>query len=753
MFIRSGSPHAAGSLLKFELLAGESVPPIVGVGRVVWSRALAAADAAHPAGMGVKFLRLEGEGAQWLTEIRRRAERAQQSSSEGERLMAGSRSGDNKPGEASQEEAGSADSDRASAYDMAKIPSAPRSPALESMLRGVAREPYGDAKPVRPELSSSGPPKGVFSQPPDLKRVTEALSASRQTEGSVVAELSLSDPAVSAEMMAQTFGMATGFEPKKKLPALPKVVERRASREDDTQTVRLTSKPAESKPTEVSRTALNETAEFFRDSDEDGNETVERVLPEVLSLRSGGTAQGASALSAAAQLESAGNKRRPDADRTQTTGADAQSGASPEAGTSTTQVGEDASQAVDLAALASAAAASRQHSNTSQVIKAAAEGPQDKADQVNTAVDRTSSSPTSVADSTLDRLPRSRSRWWLPALVTLALGAAVAWVIFEPGSTDAPAAEREAEPRQEGHAEGAAVAASAVAAEEPAGAEGSRMPDSPSATPPSAAPEVQKTPAYRPELLESEGPSVPVVVNSRPAGATLTVEGKPFGKTPRRLTLPEGVALTVEATKPGYAEARRSLVAARGESLTIALEPIVYRVRLTSNPTGAEFLLGSRVIKAPDTLEVPRVTGPLVIYARLPHHHKLRFVVNPDDFAVDDATASYHLHAELVARDYDKIAEEAGSKRASDTEAPASASSSSSSAAPRGERPDSGKANDTAPSAPAAKEPDAEATPPARSDAEPSSAAAAAPAVPKADGARQADTPSAAAPAEAPETD
>ena len=59
MFVTSSAPFPAGTLLKFELRADGEAAPMAGVARVVWKRDAGDATAERPAGMGVKFIKID----------------------------------------------------------------------------------------------------------------------------------------------------------------------------------------------------------------------------------------------------------------------------------------------------------------------------------------------------------------------------------------------------------------------------------------------------------------------------------------------------------------------------------------------------------------------------------------------------------------------------------------------------------------------------------------------------------------------
>ncbi len=59
IYIKTASPFPPGTLLRFEIRLASDQAVIAGVGRVVWKRDASQANADHPAGMGVKFIKLD----------------------------------------------------------------------------------------------------------------------------------------------------------------------------------------------------------------------------------------------------------------------------------------------------------------------------------------------------------------------------------------------------------------------------------------------------------------------------------------------------------------------------------------------------------------------------------------------------------------------------------------------------------------------------------------------------------------------
>ncbi|MGB7477524.1 MAG: TIGR02266 family protein, partial [Polyangiales bacterium] len=61
VFIKAKKPLAVGTLLKFEFMLQDESTLIHGVGRVVWRREPADAGPQDPAGMGIKFIKMDSD--------------------------------------------------------------------------------------------------------------------------------------------------------------------------------------------------------------------------------------------------------------------------------------------------------------------------------------------------------------------------------------------------------------------------------------------------------------------------------------------------------------------------------------------------------------------------------------------------------------------------------------------------------------------------------------------------------------------
>ncbi|MBV9946734.1 MAG: TIGR02266 family protein, partial [Myxococcales bacterium] len=59
IYIKTANPFPPGTLLKFEIRLASDQAVIAGVGRVVWKRDAGSSTGERPAGMGVKFIKID----------------------------------------------------------------------------------------------------------------------------------------------------------------------------------------------------------------------------------------------------------------------------------------------------------------------------------------------------------------------------------------------------------------------------------------------------------------------------------------------------------------------------------------------------------------------------------------------------------------------------------------------------------------------------------------------------------------------
>lgn len=563
LFLRTENPQPVGTLISFELNLSETTPAVCGVGRVVWTRMAVAADASHPAGMGIKFVRLDAEGAVVFDQAKRLV---------GARLSGGLVGLSPSPAQPEVVAMNSADdadavgatgkTQNGASSSSDAIPAAPKTPALESMLRGVASEPYGETSTAT--QPSSAPPRGVFSQPAEeaLAGAATVVSAPLGDElsDSVVTQIRRPSGSGRPAIADHTVQKALDAEPTARVD-LKEVLKREQG---------LRSEPEATQAAE----ALMRKAVSLKPLDE---QPTARFVP--------GTAPSSAVPQPVDTAQEVAEETKPAAS------VEAEPALPP------------APPAIELPPVA---------------------------------------------------LAKSRSPVWLPATLTFLLGGSLAWVLFGPsrGTEEvSPAAPLAAAPTAEAAVPEAAKPlppeAAADVAEEMALAE----------TPAEEGLELSAQP-YQPALLAvgEDVPRQPLRITTRPAGVEVRIEGVSQGKSPLRVDLPAGIELLLELEMPGYVPVSQRVHIGESSALALSfnLVPITYVLSLRSDPTGATFVVAGQTVEAPAEVKLRRLARPVVVHARLAHHHKFRTVVEPSAFAVEGATATYILDVKLNARSYEK---------------------------------------------------------------------------------------------------
>jgi uncharacterized protein (TIGR02266 family) len=206
MFIKTPSPFPPGTLLKFEIKISDERAVVQGVGRVVWKRETTQTTADLPAGMGVKFIKLDESSRSLI-----------------DRLVA------SKPeGAASAYESDPAARERPSGPGQPPAPSPSLASARKGTIIGLGSPMKGDFSSLVPTNepgffpAQDGPPQ----QPPleertVMKQATELLQeALKDTSGSVVTEAPLfesspppSRPSTPGRPSAPSATPAPGYAP------------------------------------------------------------------------------------------------------------------------------------------------------------------------------------------------------------------------------------------------------------------------------------------------------------------------------------------------------------------------------------------------------------------------------------------------------------------------------------------------------------------------------------------------------------
>jgi hypothetical protein len=176
MFIKSQSPAPAGTLLKLECEA-DAADKIRGVGRVVWLRS--EPNEHGPAGMGVKFVKLEAGSKELISEL---VERLAEAGIEARNMSAPpeTRRGSAVASPASTTDAGQTRSPvpaaRGTAPSASPSPIAPRSPTPSAgrPALATAAQPAGSVAPAPSAVASTAAGLGPASGPAPARETNEA---------------------------------------------------------------------------------------------------------------------------------------------------------------------------------------------------------------------------------------------------------------------------------------------------------------------------------------------------------------------------------------------------------------------------------------------------------------------------------------------------------------------------------------------------------------------------------------------------
>lgn len=224
IFIKTSSPFAPGTLLKFEIRIAEDRTVLQGVGRVVWKRDSADAAASRPAGMGVKFIKIDEASKQVIEDLVSRHEGS------GAAYEAGLSQG-GAAAAAGASDGGAADDGTASpvrkatmiglgGFDAAAVIAAAQAQAEASAQAGEGGEPaepaQSSASPFFPETDSEGemPPPGERTV---MRQAAELLQEALLGAGGSMDELG----AIGAKPLVDETGQGEGIElPKSGSPSI-----------------------------------------------------------------------------------------------------------------------------------------------------------------------------------------------------------------------------------------------------------------------------------------------------------------------------------------------------------------------------------------------------------------------------------------------------------------------------------------------------------------------------------------------------
>jgi len=149
---------------------------------------------------------------------------------------------------------------------------------------------------------------------------------------------------------------------------------------------------------------------------------------------------------------------------------------------------------------------------------------------------------------------------------------------------------------------------------------------------PSAAP--AQPPAAKEEPTQPAA-AAPVVLalSSEPAGAEVLVDGKAQGVTPTSLSLTPGSEVELSLKRAGYTTKTEKLKADPGVTQhAVKLEALPYELTIVTEPKGARVSVGEASVESPKPLALGAVDGPVTVSVEKPGYQRASRTVDPAEF-------------------------------------------------------------------------------------------------------------------------
>ncbi len=188
-----------------------------------------------------------------------------------------------------------------------------------------------------------------------------------------------------------------------------------------------------------------------------------------------------------------------------------------------------------------------------------------------------------------------------------------------------------------GAAEPVAPAQAAEPPENPAPAAEPSAPPPAAAAEPAAAPAAPAAPAPAAAPAVTAGPPVEVNITSWPRAGEVVIEGRVEGTTPATLSLPSTKPVEISVRMAGYSTLAKSIVpVAHMDPVRFKLEPLPYVLVVNTTPPGATITLGSKSVVAPAPLELGHLDGMVSVSVELDGYQRMSRVVRLDEFSEHD---------------------------------------------------------------------------------------------------------------------
>lgn len=144
--------------------------------------------------------------------------------------------------------------------------------------------------------------------------------------------------------------------------------------------------------------------------------------------------------------------------------------------------------------------------------------------------------------------------------------------------------------------------------------------------------------------------TAPVRIESVPAGGTIRFGGTDHGVTPATVDLPAGVATQVTVALQGFAALSQDVTANPGVApVRFALVPMPYTLIVETVPAGARVTANGRSAVAPGAISLGRVTGPVNVTATKSGYDNATQEVTLNEFVEENGALVRRLTITLTA--------------------------------------------------------------------------------------------------------
>ena len=174
------------------------------------------------------------------------------------------------------------------------------------------------------------------------------------------------------------------------------------------------------------------------------------------------------------------------------------------------------------------------------------------------------------------------------------------------------------------------------------------------AAPVAAAPQpAAAAPVEAPKPAEPAAPAaaapISVALSSEPAGADVFVDGKQQGTTPATLSLTPGSEVELSVKSAGFATKTQKLkVEAGTPEQAFKLDPLPYELTIVSEPKGARITAGTHSAESPQPLTLGHLDAPIEVSVEKAGFQRLARTVQLAEFKEDNAVMRAELSLSLT---------------------------------------------------------------------------------------------------------